>query len=94
MVPLPLFPDWMQSVIYWLPFAGLGDTPYRLYMGHIAPAAALLPLARQAATPPDTSPDPLGLKGILSSATPIIALVALMVLAPPIIEAAGSRGGK
>ena len=59
-----------------------------------AMTAATAPLARQAATPPDTSPDPLGLKGILSSATPIIALVALMVLAPPIIEAAGSRGGK
>ena len=34
-VPLPLFPDWAQSVLNFLPFRGIADIPYRLYMGHI-----------------------------------------------------------
>ena len=34
-VPLPLFPDAFQPVLDFLPFRGLADTPYRLYMGHI-----------------------------------------------------------
>ncbi|MBC7236831.1 MAG: hypothetical protein H5T69_13410 [Chloroflexi bacterium] len=44
-VPLPLFPDWAQPILAWLPFRGLMDTPFRLYMGHIphreAPMAIL-----------------------------------------------------
>lgn len=35
LVPLPLFPDWSQPVINAMPFRGLVDTPYRLYLGHI-----------------------------------------------------------
>ena len=34
-VPLPLLPDWMQSIVAFLPFRGLADTPYRIYMGHM-----------------------------------------------------------
>jgi ABC-2 type transport system permease protein len=34
-VPLPLFPDWLRGLAEWLPFSGLADAPYRLYMGHI-----------------------------------------------------------
>jgi len=34
-VPLPLLPDWMQSIAAFLPFRGLADTPYRIYMGHV-----------------------------------------------------------
>ena len=34
-VPLPLFPDWLQSVLYWLPFRGMADVPFRIYSGHI-----------------------------------------------------------
>jgi ABC-2 type transport system permease protein len=37
-IPLPLFPDWMQGFINFLPFRGIVDTPSRLYMGHIPPA--------------------------------------------------------
>jgi len=37
-VPLPLFPDWAQPVLDFLPFRGLADVPFRLYMGHIPPA--------------------------------------------------------
>lgn len=39
-VPLPLFPDWAQPVLNFLPFRGLQDVPFRLYMGHIPAAEA------------------------------------------------------
>lgn len=48
-VPLPLFPDWAQTILAWLPFRGLMDTPFRLYIGHIAPHEALLALGHQLA---------------------------------------------
>ena len=35
LVPLPLYPDWSQPLINAMPFRGLVDTPYRLYLGHI-----------------------------------------------------------
>jgi len=38
LVPLPLLPDWAQTTLRWLPFAGLYDLPFRLYTGHLAPA--------------------------------------------------------
>ncbi len=34
-IPLPLFPDWMQPLLNFLPFRGLVDVPFRLYLGHI-----------------------------------------------------------
>ncbi len=34
-VPIPLLPDWAQGVINFLPFRGLVDTPFRIYMGHM-----------------------------------------------------------
>ncbi|NKB67385.1 MAG: ABC-2 type transporter [Candidatus Latescibacteria bacterium] len=40
-VPLPLFPDWAQPILNFMPFRGLVDTPFRLYMGHI-PASQVL----------------------------------------------------
>lgn len=39
-VPLPLFPDWLQPLLYWQPLRGLADVPLRLYSGHIPPADA------------------------------------------------------
>lgn len=47
-VPLPFFPDWAQPVLNILPFRGLIDTPFRLYLGHIPPGHALSALAHQA----------------------------------------------
>jgi len=38
-VPLPLFPDWMQPVLSMLPFGMMVDMPFRLYMGHLPPEA-------------------------------------------------------
>lgn len=39
-LPLPFFPEWAQGVIVWLPFRGIMDVPFRLYMGHLPPEAA------------------------------------------------------
>ena len=36
-VPLPLFPDWLQPILDWQPFRGLADVPYRIYSGNIPP---------------------------------------------------------
>ena len=36
-IPLPLLPDWSQSIIDALPFRGLMDIPFRLYSGHSPP---------------------------------------------------------
>ena len=41
-VPIPFFPDWTQTIIRVLPFSGLVDTPYRLFLGHLP--ASNLPL--------------------------------------------------
>jgi len=41
-LPVAFFPDWAQPVLEFLPFRGLMDTPFRLYMG-LTPAADVLP---------------------------------------------------
>jgi len=46
-VPLPFFPDWAQEALSWLPFGGLLDLPFRLYIGHLPPSHVLGVLARQ-----------------------------------------------
>src|SRR5262249_22980590 len=45
-VPLPLLPDWVQRLAEVLPFRGLIDTPFRIYLGqlHGTPAALALVL--------------------------------------------------
>lgn len=48
-VPLPLFPEWLQALANALPFRGLMDTPFRLYMGHLPPADAALAVGHQLA---------------------------------------------
>jgi ABC-2 type transport system permease protein len=45
LVPLPLLPDWAQAAVNALPFRGLADVPFRLYMGHIPPEQAPAVLA-------------------------------------------------
>ena len=35
-VPLPLLPDGLATVLGYLPFAGLMDIPFRIYVGHLA----------------------------------------------------------
>jgi viologen exporter family transport system permease protein len=46
-VPLPLFPDWLQPFLYWQPFRGLADVPFRIYSGHIASGSAAFEVALQ-----------------------------------------------
>ncbi len=46
-IPLPLFPEWAQSALNLLPFRGLGDAPFRLYMGHIPPGGVVWVVAHQ-----------------------------------------------
>jgi ABC-2 type transport system permease protein len=48
-IPLPLFPDWSQGIISFLPFRGLIDGPFRLYSGHIPAGAAWQIIAHQLA---------------------------------------------
>ena len=49
LVPLPLYPDWAQTALGILPFRGLVDVPFRLYVGHIPAGEVLVHLAHQAA---------------------------------------------
>lgn len=48
-IPLPLFPQWAQPLVEALPFRGLVDIPFRLYLGHVgadrAPSLVLFQLA-------------------------------------------------
>ena len=48
LVPLPLFPEWMQPLLRYQPLAGLLDTPLRIYAGHLGSTDALAALGRQA----------------------------------------------
>jgi ABC-2 type transport system permease protein len=46
-IPLPLFPDWLQPLLHWQPFRGLVDVPFRIYSGNIPPTVALLEIVCQ-----------------------------------------------
>lgn len=46
-VPIPFFPDWAQTAIRILPFSGVVDSPFRLYVGHIPPGELTFVLAHQ-----------------------------------------------
>lgn len=48
LVPLPLFPDWMQPALRAQPLAGLLDTPFRIYAGHLQAVDAAKSLGMQA----------------------------------------------
>jgi len=34
-LPLPLYPDWAQQLVNFLPFRGLIDVPFRVYLGNL-----------------------------------------------------------
>jgi ABC-2 type transport system permease protein len=48
-VPLPLLPAWAQRIAEALPFRGLIDTPFRLYLGQLQGTPAVAALLLQAA---------------------------------------------
>jgi ABC-2 type transport system permease protein len=47
LVPLPLFPDWAQPILNILPFRGIIDVPFRLYMGHLPATEAPVLIGQQ-----------------------------------------------
>ena len=47
LLPLPLFPDWMQPALFLQPFAGLLDIPVRIYFGDLSGARAAQGLGLQ-----------------------------------------------
>lgn len=49
LVPLPLFPGWARSLVEALPFGGLVDVPFRVYVGHIPPERLGAVFAQQVA---------------------------------------------
>lgn len=46
-VPLALMPHWMQGFLFWQPFAGIVDIPYRIYFANLTGAAAWEGIAAQ-----------------------------------------------
>jgi ABC-2 type transport system permease protein len=46
-VPLPMFPDFLQPLLRIQPFRGLGDVPFRLFTGHIPLSGLAAALAHQ-----------------------------------------------
>jgi ABC-2 type transport system permease protein len=48
-IPLPLFPDWLQPLLEWQPLRGVADVPLRIYSGHISARSALAEIAFQLA---------------------------------------------
>jgi ABC-2 type transport system permease protein len=47
LIPLPLFPDWLQPLLEIQPFRGLVDVPFRIYSGSIAIDAAIPDIIHQ-----------------------------------------------
>jgi len=46
-MPIPFYPDWLQPILRALPFRGLMDVPFQIYVGSISPAAALFEIGLQ-----------------------------------------------
>lgn len=46
-VPLALMPAWLQPFLFWQPFAGLVDIPFRIYFANLAGARAFEGIAAQ-----------------------------------------------
>ncbi len=46
-LPLPLFPDWAQTLLTILPFSSMADAPFRIYMGHLPPESVFGVLLHQ-----------------------------------------------
>jgi ABC-2 type transport system permease protein len=46
-IPLPLFPEYLQPIIRALPFRGMIDVPFRIYLGQLAPGGILVGFVQQ-----------------------------------------------
>lgn len=40
-IPIPFFPEWLQPFMYALPFGSMQNTPFLIYVGHLAPAEGI-----------------------------------------------------
>ena len=49
LIPLAFFPSGVAATLRWLPFAGITDTPARIYLGQLTGTDALLAVALEAA---------------------------------------------
>lgn len=47
LLPLDLFPDWVQSISVWLPFRLMLDLPVRILLGRLDPGDAVVGIATQ-----------------------------------------------
>lgn len=47
LLPLALFPDWLQSALLMQPFAGVLDIPVRIYTGNLVATGVLIGLGLQ-----------------------------------------------
>lgn len=48
-IPLPMFPSWIQPLLNFLPFRGMADVPFRLYTGNIPASEGAYVIAHQLA---------------------------------------------
>ena len=48
LVPIALWPEWLAHIAAWLPFAGLIDVPFSIYLGKITEAAVWAAIGKQA----------------------------------------------
>lgn len=48
-IPIPFFPEWMQNVMYALPFGSMQNTPFLIYVGQISGSDALFRIGIQIA---------------------------------------------
>lgn len=46
-LPIPFFPEWMQRILYALPFASMQSTPFLIYSGYIGGTEAIRSIAVQ-----------------------------------------------
>ncbi|PGL70202.1 ABC transporter permease [Bacillus sp. AFS055030] len=46
-IPIPLMPDWLQTVAYFLPFRWTADFPFRVYSGNIPQTEAVIGIVIQ-----------------------------------------------
>jgi len=47
LIPIPFFPEWMQKIMYALPFASMQSTPFLIYTGHLELHLALQSIGTQ-----------------------------------------------
>jgi ABC-2 type transport system permease protein len=41
LLPIPFFPQWLQNILYALPFGSMQTTPFLVYVGYLPPEQAL-----------------------------------------------------